>query len=303
VELYAEFVRIRGSTNVEGNLSVDGSTALQNDVWIGGNATLQNDVWIGGNATLDQDVWIGGQATFQQSVTVEDNILINGNATLQNGNLTVDGQATFQQHVGVNQSLTVSGSTDLQGVSVKLSGLVAPALGDALVAQTTTGEVKWASPSQYVSGIAVNPGKYLGTNIRQVIFTDPTSAASANGGCWIVPMDITVEKIFIKWVGVLAPDIASGEDLTWDLGRLTSNTGTSDTDDGAVNFTSLGADLSSLTIDDSQSANFFYKESGSLSTDFSEGEILVLRYALANSSWVEDTYDVTVTVKYRQRYS
>ena len=326
-------VYINGNTDLQQDLSVNGHTNLQ-DTTVNGNTSLQQDLSVNGNTSLQQDLSVNGHTSLQHIVAqgntdLLQNLDVNGNTSLQQ-DLSVNGNTSLQG-VNVNQDLTVGGDTELGGLTVNaatemqgslvvgdttiLEGMThlegvtqinnlqgtPPVKDNVLVADDIGGTVKWASPSQYVSGVAFNPGTYGGGNIRQVIFTDPTSGVTSNGGCWIAPMDITIEKIFIKWVGEGAPDITVGRDLTWSIGALTSNTGTANTT-GGTNFTDSGENLDDLQVDSSDHQTFFYK-TASLNYDVSEGDILVLKHALAVGAWSEASMDVTVTVKYHQRWS
>jgi hypothetical protein len=321
---------IRGEVNIEGNTHIGhGTISLDGDVTVNGTATM-HDATVNGTATM-HDATVNGTATMHdatvntgltvggstglQDVNVNTGLTVGGSTSLQGVNVSQEltvGGSTGLQDVNVNTGLTVGGSTDLQGGSVMLSGLGAPAVGDALVAQTTTGEVKWASPSQYVSGTAMNVGDENTTNIKQVIFTDPTSGTANNAGCWIVPMDITIDSIFIKWVGDNTPVIASGRDLTWNLGTLTDEGGSPDIGNTTPynNFDPYTSNpISALEVNISDTGTFFYKTATGLDYDINEGEILVLNHHLAVADWTLSGggsaahSDVTVTIKYRQRYS
>jgi len=316
---------LNGDLGVGGNVGVNHNLSVGQTLFVGGNTSLQG-VHIGGNATM-QDVFINGMSQLQdvgigQNLFVAQHLNVNGttqvqalianNTTLFNDQVIAATDVNIGQDLGVGQDFHVGGDTTLNNIavtnvatfngnSITFSGLGAPRKGDMLVARDTLGEVGWMSQAQYVSGVAVNPGSFGGSNIRQVIFTDPTSGLSTNAGCWIVPADITIEKIFIKWVGENAPGIGAGEILTWDLGILTSNTGTANTTLG-VNFSPSGEDLSALSVDNSDDGDYFYK-SATLDYVVEEGDILVLKHELAGGSWTETTQDVTVTIKYYQRYN
>ena len=304
-------VYVDGSTSCGRNLSVaedlnvSGSTSLE---WLNvGNTTQVSDLIVAGdlgcngNAFINQDLTVGGD-TSMQGVNISQDLNVGGDTEL-GGGLVVSAATEMQGPLVVGDTTILEGVTQIND----LAG-TPPVKDNVLVADDIGGTVKWASPSQYVSGIAFNPGSNSAGNIRQVIFTDPTSGVTSNAGCWIVPMDITIEKIFIKWVGDTAPTIGAGEDLTWDLGVLTSTTGTADTD-GGTNFTPSGEDLSGLTVAGSNDPNvpidsgtFFYKTT-SLNYDVDEGNILVLKHVLAAGVWSETSMDVTVTIKYHQRWS
>ena len=285
---------------VAGDLGCNVNVFINQDLTVGGDTSIQN-ADINQDANISQNLSVGGNTGIGQNLSVGDNTDVGQDLNV-GGDTELGGGLVVSAATEMQGSLVVGDTTILEGITqINNLGGTAPLKDNVLVADDTDGTVKWASQSQYVSGIAFNPGTYGGGNIRQVIFTDPTSGVTTNGGCWIVPMDITIEKIFIKWVGDSTPTIAAGEDLTWTIGVLTDPNATTDTT-GNVNFTDSTEDLSDLTVDAADSGTFFYK-TASLNYDVFEGDILVLKHALATAAWSETSMDATVTIKYRQRWS
>ena len=331
-------IRMRGEIAIEGDLEAKGNVGVLQDFSVDGNATMQ-DVSVNG-ATFLQGVNVDGTASLQnavvfgdlgvnQNVNVNQDVTVGGSTSLQNLNvngstglqslnvnqdLTVAGTTILQNGTTCNDSLTVNSETKLEGITKIECNNNLPAVGEILAAKATSGEVEWVSPSQYVSGTAMNVGDQSTTNIKQVIFTDPTSGAANNAGCWIVPMDITIDSIFIKWVGDNSPVIAVGRDLTWNLGILADANGSPDIGNTTPynNFSPYGNNpISALEVTDTDSGSFFYKTATGLDYDVDEGEILVINHHLAGADWTltappggtAAAGDVTVTIKFRQRYS
>ncbi len=90
--------------------------------------------------------------------------------------------------------------------------------------------------------------------------------------------DCTIKRIQVKWLGDTAPTIhPSTGTVEWELGKLTNPTGSSYTAQATTNYTSVLA-LPNLDMDSSDNSTYLYKDSGPISAQYSDGDILVLYY-------------------------
>jgi len=178
-----------------------------------------------------------------------------------------------------------------------------------------SGVATWQTPGLpkmfgYFQGVMPNPGS-VGHAQEQVIWSDPI-ALSTEFGVMIIPFDCKITKVTLKWVGDTAPTIDIGDGTTsWQIGKLTSVTGTTDTT-GGTNFTDLtpastGAgswedlDISNANGD---SGTFVYKLWNATvllnaPVQFSADEMLVFRITRGGASWSETSDDITVNLKFQ----
>ena len=108
---------------------------------------------------------------------------------------------------------------------------------DTVLVTDGAGSVGFRPILQHLNGAAPNVGDE-GFAMPQVHFSDVLASQTSNAGLWIVPFDITITQIQIKWAGDIVPGIGGGDDLYWDIGTLTNSADTADTSQGTNNFTS-----------------------------------------------------------------
>ena len=176
------------------------------------------------------------------------------------------------------------------------------------------GSVSFRPVLQHLNGAAPNVGDQ-NFGMPQVHFSDVLATQTTNAGMWIVPFDVTITQIQIKWAGDTAPTIGplfGFQDLTWDIGTLANPALTPDTTKGTINYTSStgGAGLPALTVlgglptglPPGDSETFFYKTwTGSI--DFTLGDIMIMYYSQAGpGDWSENAKDVQIVVTYFQRH-
>ena len=178
-----------------------------------------------------------------------------------------------------------------------------------------SGVATWQTPGLpkmfgYFQGVMANPGS-VGHAQEQVIWSDPI-ALSSEFGVMIIPFDCKITKVTLKWVGDTAPTIDVGDGTTsWQIGKLTSVTGTTDTT-GGTNFTDLtpastgAGSWEDLEISNANgdSGTFVYKLWNATvllnaPVQFSADEMLVFRITRGGASWSETSDDITVNLKFQ----
>lgn len=248
-------------------------TQLQNGILTGADVSLLTDVDLTTDVTGILPVVNGGTGA---STLADGHILLgSGTSAISTLDLTTKGSIV----VG-------DGATDPIALGVGTNGHV-------LTADSTEASgLKWAAPSGGTAkGIINGAADEIGvsstavSNPKQVTWAYPTISGSAYGPCMVVPIDMTVTHVSIKWQNTVAPTIPADPTgvVDWQIGKLTNPADASDTQNGTVNYTNI-ANLSSLTINNSDSGtNFFKSWTGTAS--FLAGDILVLLHSNPASSW------------------
>jgi hypothetical protein len=112
---------VQGNSTLAGELNVSGIAQLNNALNVTGTTVLSGTLGVIGASTFDDAVDIEGATTLNGVTTVNDNMIVNGNANT--GSFTVNTQSA------INSTLAVSGATTL-GSSIAVVG--ASTLGSTL---------------------------------------------------------------------------------------------------------------------------------------------------------------------------
>ena len=159
------------------------------------------------------------------------------------------------------------------------------------------------SVEQTITGYADSIGNqtFSTANARQTMFACSMAGISEQGACLIMNKDCTIKRIQVKWLGDEAPSISlAAGTVEWELGKLTSPTGSSYTSQSTINYTSVLA-LPNLDMNNSDHRDYIYKDSGPISASYSDGDILVLYYTTGSGAenWGVTTKGMTVSMTVR----